>query len=662
MSITSFSSFYYFHIIFGTKKIQMQKTINNKYILILIALAGLTTCKDRNNAQNNDSNSMNNTEKNILAKDVHSFAQPNDVRVKHMHLDLSVDFDKHILSGYVLLDIENLTGADKLYLDTRDLDISKVTLDDSPETTSYKQGEVVEHLGQSLEIQILPSTKHVKIEYSTRDSAAALQWLSPEQTHGKVYPFLFSQSQAILARTWIPCQDGPGVKFTYTATIRTEPHLLALMSAENGTEKTSDGVYNFKMDQPISSYLMALTIGDLDFQSTGRNSGVYAEPGMLADCAWEFEDMQSMIDSAEELYGKYAWGRYDVVVLPPSFPFGGMENPRLTFATPTIIAGDRSLVSLVAHELAHSWSGNLVTNETWNDFWLNEGFTVYFESRIMEKIYGKAYADMLTKLGMGELTETIERLESEGKRDDTHLYLELENRDPDEGLTDVAYEKGRFLLKTIENTVGRENFDDFLKEYFTTNAFKPMNTERFIAYLRANLFAKGDSAALEDAIQLDKWIYGPGIPENVPVIHSDELVKVEKAAENFQNGTQKSSGLDTAGWTTHHWLYFLRRLNEETGKEKLIDLDNAFKLTNSGNSEILCDWFQLCIDNGYTTAYPAMESFLVRVGRRKFLTPLYKRLVKTEEGKEWALRVYAKARPGYHSVATNTIDAVLGWK
>lgn len=627
--------------------------------LLTLAIVPLTGCKDQSKDQSTDKSDMNNTEVIELARDVHSFAKPNDVRVKHMDLDLAVDFDQKILDGSVVLSIDNLSGSDTLHLDSRDLTIKKVTLDGNDEEVQFQLKDPVKPLGQELIIPINKDTKKVKIEYATSPNAAALQWLSPEQTYGKVKPFLFSQSQAILARTWIPCQDGPGVKFTYTATIQTDSSLLALMSAENGTKKSSNGVYEFRMDQPVSSYLMALTVGDLEFESLGRNSGVYAEPGMLEACAWELADMQSMIDSAEDLYGPYQWGRYDVVVLPPSFPFGGMENPRLTFATPTIIAGDRSLVSLVAHELAHSWSGNLVTNETWNDFWLNEGFTVYFEQRIMEKIYGMPYAHMLTKLGMGELKETIHRLNEEGKEEDTHLYLELEGRDPDEGLTDVAYEKGRFFLQTVENAVGRDKFDAFLKKYFTENAFKPMNTGRFITYLRGNLLAGPDSAALEDSIMIDAWIYGPGLPPNAPQPESEELVKVDSQVNQFMSGKIMAHQIDTTGWTTHHWLYFLRNLGDNVTAEQLVALDASFNLTQSGNSEILCDWFQLCIDAGYTKAYPAMEDFLIRVGRRKFLTPLYTRLVKTSEGKEWATRVYSKARPGYHSVSTNTIDEIV---
>ncbi|MBO6515976.1 MAG: M1 family metallopeptidase [Bacteroidia bacterium] len=623
-------------------------------VAVLVLLFIITGCN--NNTEN--PKTVNETDEHItteLAKDAHSFSNPNDVAVTHMHLDLAVDFEQRILHGSVRLDLDNKKDSKTLHLDTRQLHIEKIELDNGEET-KYALANDVEYFGQDLAIEILPTTKYVTIYYKTDPAAEALQWLLPEQTSGGEHPFLFSQSQAILARTWVPCQDSPGVKFTYSARITTSPELIALMSAQNGTTKNENGVYEFTMDQPVSSYLLALTVGDLNFQSLGRNCGVYAEPNMVEKCAWEFTDMQSMIDSAEALYGKYAWGQYDVVVLPPSFPFGGMENPRLTFATPTIIAGDRSLVALIAHELAHSWSGNLVTNETWNDFWLNEGFTVYFEQRIMEKVFGTPYEEMETKLGMGGLKHTIARLTEEGNADDTHLYLELDGRNPDDGLTDIAYEKGRFFLQTIEKAVGREKFDAFLKQYFSENAFKPMNTARFEKYLDDHLL-KGDTALI-NAIQPKAWIYGPGLPANAPVPQSIELDKVEEQIEAFMGG-KKASELTTDNWTTHHWLYFLRGLKSKVDTEQLADLDDAFGFTTSGNSEILCDWFQHCIALEYKAAYPSMEKFLTSVGRRKFLTPLYEPLAETEDGLAWARNVYEKAKPGYHAVSKNTIEGIL---
>lgn len=590
---------------------------------------------------------------NFLNKDAHSYSNFNDVRIKHLKLDLKVDFSDKTLDGKVDISIENYTKAKQLILDSKDLTIHKVLLEDSIET-SFSLGEKSEVFGQPLTVEVEPSTKVVSVYYTTSPDAEALQWLTPEQTLGKVHPFLFSQSQAILARSWVPCQDGPGVKFTYEATIKTDPNLIALMSAENGTTKNENGVYTFKMDQPISSYLLALTVGDLAFASTGRNSGVYAEPAMLEKSVWELNSMQSMIDSAEKLYGPYAWERYDVVILPPSFPFGGMENPRLTFATPTIIAGDRSLVALIAHELAHSWSGNLVTNETWNDFWLNEGFTVYFEQRIMEKIFGKPYEEMLTKLGMGELEATLKNLINEGNSEDTHLYLDLDGRNPDDGLTDVAYEKGRFFLQKLESVVGRERFDLFLKNYFKENKFKPMNTERFIANLNEHLLTPEE----EQAVNINAWVYGPGLPDNALIPYSEELDRVESSIAQYNNNQIKAEEIDISGYTTHHWLYFLRGL-KNLDSIKMHELDQNFNFTQTGNSEIACDWFKHCIDHQYEEAFPALNDFLIRVGRRKFLTPLYTRLAKSPQNKAWAKEVYQTARNGYHSVSYNTIDEVL---
>lgn len=590
---------------------------------------------------------------NFLNKDAHSYANFNDVRIKHLKLDLKVDFSEKILDGKVDISIKNYTKAKQLILDSKDLTIHKVLLEDSIET-SFSLGEKSEVFGQPLTVEVEPSTKVVSVYYTTSPDAEALQWLTPDQTLGKVHPFLFSQSQAILARSWVPCQDGPGVKFTYEATIKTDPNLIALMSAENGTTKNENGVYTFKMDQPISSYLLALTVGDLAFASTGRNSGVYAEPAMLEKSVWELNSMQSMIDSAEQLYGPYAWERYDVVILPPSFPFGGMENPRLTFATPTIIAGDRSLVALIAHELAHSWSGNLVTNETWNDFWLNEGFTVYFEQRIMEKIFGKPYEEMLTKLGMGELEATLKNLTNEGNSEDTHLYLDLDGRNPDDGLTDVAYEKGRFFLQKLESVVGRERFDLFLKNYFEENKFKPMNTERFIANLNEHLLTPDE----EQAVNINAWVYGPGLPDNALIPYSEELDRVESSIALYNNNQIKAEEIDISGYTTHHWLYFLRGL-KNLDSIKMHELDQNFNFTQTGNSEIACDWFKHCIDHQYEEAFPALNDFLIRVGRRKFLIPLYTRLAKSPQNKAWVKEVYQTARNGYHSVSYNTVDEVL---
>jgi leukotriene-A4 hydrolase len=587
--------------------------------------------------------------------DIHSFANSSEVTVKHLSLDLSVDFTAKTLSGTAKLSLQQRTRTSTLVLDTRGLIIEKVTRDADPSPVEFKLDEAHAIYGRALRIPITARTTSVTVTYRTSPDAAALQWLEPSQTAGKQKPFLFTQSQAILARTWVPCMDGPGVRMTYDATIRTRPDLLAVMSAENPTERSADGVYRFAMTQPIPSYLLALAVGDLEFRSLGARSGVYAEPSMVERSANEFVDLEAMISAAESLYGPYRWERYDLLVLPPSFPFGGMENPRLTFATPTILAGDRSLVSLVAHELAHSWSGNLVTNSSWNDFWLNEGFTVYFEQRIMEKMYGREYTEMLATLTLDGLKGSIASMGE--KNPDTRLKLDLTGRDPDEGVTDIAYNKGYFFLRLCEETFGRTAWDAFLKGYFDGNAFKPMTTELFLDILQKhfNLTKNKDLAA---KLTIDAWVYAPGLPANCPVPVSNELAKVTAQKDAFLNGTIASK-LETAGWNTHQWLFFLRSLPDSLRLEKVIELDYAFYFTRSGNSEILCEWFQRCIAANYETAFGPMRNYLMNVGRRKLVRPLYEGLAKTEQGKAWAKQVYEKARPGYHSVTYNTIDGIL---
>lgn len=585
----------------------------------------------------------------------HSFARPNQVAVKHLHLDLTVDFKAKQLSGTAELTLDRKSPTDNLRLDSNRLQIDRVTRADGAEL-SWTLGDKKPGLGRPLNVALPPANKanadKVIIHYSTSPTAEALQWLSPEQTTDKQHPFLFTQSQAILARTWVPCQDTPAVRMTYSAKIRVPAELLPVMSASNPQQKNKTGVYEFEMKQPIPSYLLALAVGDLKFIPVGDRSGVYAEPSVLKKAAWELNDTERMIGAAEKLYGPYRWQRYDVIFLPSSFPFGGMENPRLTFATPTILAGDRSLVALIAHELAHSWSGNLVTNATWNDFWLNEGFTVYFEQRIMEAVYGRRYSEMLARLNLDGLERELADLDAR----DTWLKLDLAGRNPDDGMNAIAYDKGYFFLRTLEESVGREKWDNFLRAYFDKFAFQSMTTEDFVQHLKSNL---------DTEIDIDAWIYGPGLPASVPNVKTEELTKVAKAAEQFKAGAPAktiASKFKTNEWTTHHWNYFLRSFDDKLTQDQMKDLDQEFGFTDSGNSEITHDWCLLAITSSYPPAMPKLESFLTSQGRRKFLQPLYEKLAETEDGKKLARKIYKTARPGYHSVSRKTIDEILDWK
>lgn len=589
--------------------------------------------------------------------DPHSYANPHETRVDSLHLSLMVDFDAQVLRGTA--DWFPVAGhSSKLILDTYGLDIHSVEADGR--AVPFRLGAHDNLLGQALEIALHQPTERVRIQYSTRKGARALQWLTASQTGGGQHPYLFTQSQAILARTWIPCMDSPGQRFRYTAEVEVPPGLLALMSAENPVETSSDGRYSFRMNQPVPAYLMALAVGRLEFRSLGERTGVYAEPTMLDRAFFEFADMEKMLSATELLYGPYVWGRYDVLVLPPSFPFGGMENPRLTFATPTIITGDRSLVSLIAHELAHSWSGNLVTNATWDDFWLNEGFTVYVEMRIMEALYGSDYAAMLSAIAYADVFEEIKSLTAGGQETKTRLAAHTKGEDPDDGVGPIAYDKGYHFLLLIEKTIGRARWDAFLKLYFQENAFKSMHTEGFLSRLDSLL-----STEEERRIGVQEWVYGTGLPKNCPPPISSRFAAVDSSLNGWRNGDAALLPQNIDAWSTHEWVYFLRQLNAGDSS-RVADLDRRFGFTGSPNAEIACVWYQWVIrfapkyseQRAFSTA---LDAYLTRVGRRKFIMPLYKTL--KEKGLvERALDIYKTARPNYHSVAIHSVDALLDWK
>jgi leukotriene-A4 hydrolase len=615
-----------------------------KYLAVSLAILILNGCNNSSSRQEGVGFNR--------SKDTHTLSNADSIEIQHLDLNVKVDFWNKQINGSALWTINNKNKIKDLKLDTYNLIIDSVLVDGSK--TAYTLDSPIKFLGSALHIPIKNDNKFVLIYYRTGKKALALQWLEPRQTHDKKNPFLYTQCEPIYARSWLPCADGPGIRFTYTARVAVPSGLMALMSAENSQFANDSGIYHFRMTIPIPAYLMALAVGDIAFKEIDARTGVYAEKGMIDRARWEFEDVGKMVDTAEKLYGPYRWGRYDMIVLPPGFPIGGMENPRLTFCTPTVIAGDRSLVTLAAHELAHSWSGNLVTNATWNDYWLNEGFTMYFERRIMEQMMGKSYSDMLWELGYQDLVDNVKELGAQSK--DTWLKLDLKGRDPDDGLTDIPYEKGSHFLKLIELSVGREKFDRFLGKYFNEHAFKTITTEEFLSYLDSNLLHH-DSTLIKK-IGINAWVYGPGIPANCPRADSERFTKVNKAREHFLQGTSPAL-LATKEWTTHEWLQFLRKMPASLSASQMKQLDDAFNFTNSGNSEIADLWFIMAVRSAYTPAYPAMEKFLSSVGRRKFLEPLYGEMMKTPNGTGMAKELYGKYRGNYHPLAQESLDKIV---
>jgi len=621
--------------------------------ILPLALALMSTACTSSSPSQAETETAPPMEKASYVQDIHSYSRPNEAVVKHLNLNLEVNFASQTLSGTAQWDIARADKAEQIIFDTYDLSIDAVTVDGAE--ASYELSSFDEHMGRPLKIHLPKGAQQVSIRYRTGDSARALQFLEPQQTAGKKQPFLFTQSQAILARSWVPTQDSPGIRFTYKAEVKVPKDMLALMSATNPQERQENGHYHFTMEQPIPSYLLALSVGDIRFDSIGPRTGVYAEPSVLQAAADEFANLEEMVVAAEKLYGPYAWERYDLIVLPPSFPFGGMENPRLTFATPTILAGDRSLVSLVAHELAHSWSGNLVTNATWSDFWLNEGFTVYFEQRIMEELYGREYSEMLAGLTRASLQKAATAMLAENP-DDTRLKLDLAGRNPDDGVTAIPYDKGYFFLRLLEETVGRERFDRFLRQYFDTHKFSVMTTERFVEILKTELLSPGEVAT----VGVQEWIYETGLPENLPEVHSARFALVDRALSTFLKQDKLPEDAVTEGWTTHEWLHFINSLPAKVSPQQLQALDKAYGLSQTGNSEIAAAWFQPTLRQNYEAVYPRVEEFLIEVGRRKFLTPTYAAMLESDK-RSMAESIYKKARPNYHAVSRETLDELLDW-
>jgi len=586
------------------------------------------------------------------ARDDQTFAQPQIARVTHIDLDLELDFDQQMVAGSAMLDILAEPGVDTVVLDNDGYDVASIT-DGEGKPLEYEVGEIVDGKGAPLSIT-MGDAREITIAYSAKD-AAALQWLTPEQTAGGEHPYLLSQGQATLNRTWIPTQDGPGIRQTWSARIVAPEELTVVMSGLSADEPeildNDRHAFTFEMDKPVAPYLIAIAAGDIVFKELGPRSGVWSEPSMIEAAAAELSDTEAMIDAAEALYGEYRWGRYDMIVLPPSFPYGGMENPVMTFLTPTFIAGDRSLTGLIAHELAHSWSGNLVTNANWTDSWLNEGVTSYFENRIVEEIYGKKRADQEAALSFAAIEDTLAEVGRDAPGTALHQPVNVDSIG-----SAIVYDKGAFFLRTVENIVGRERFDAWLQQWFDNHAFQPATSAMILADMEKNLVA--DEAEAEK-LRLREWIYETGLPENVAQPDPTAFAEVDKAAGAFSDNRE----LDAAAWgkwTSAERQRFLAKIPRELDNAELAALDEAFKLSASGNNEELFLWLELAMQNRYEAAVPTTENFLANVGRRKFVAPLFKALM--EEG-PWgqaiAKRIYANTRATYHAVTVGTVDELV---
>jgi aminopeptidase N len=592
-----------------------------------------------------------------FANDPHSYAQPDQVVVTHLDLDLKLDFPHRQLDGHATLKLDwKNPQAASLVLDTRDLKIAKIEAlgaDGKASPLKYVLAPRDKQLGSKLTIATPKHPTQVRIVYTTSPKASGLQWLTPAQTADKKQPFMFSQSESIHARSWVPLQDSPAIRFSYDAHVSAPKDVRVVMSALNDAKHPLNGDFSFDQPHPIPSYLLAIGAGDIAVRETGPRSAVYAEPSVVGKAAHEFEDTEKMIATAERLYGPYRWGRYDILVLPPSFPYGGMENPNMTFATPTVLVGDKSLVSLVSHELAHSWSGNLVTAASWRDIWLNEGITTYVQGRITEALYGKGLADEEALLSARALQKEIGTMPANSQK----LAPDPRGIDADDSLSDVAYDKGSWFLRTLEQRFGRDTFDSYLKGYFDHFAFRSISTEQMLDYLKPNLIEKYPGKMSWDEVKA--WVYGEGIPKDAPLPDSARFNTIDRERTAFLAGSLAAGKLDAKGWNTQEWMYFLDRLPDVTPLDKLQQIDAAWHLTGTPNAEIGMRWYSHAIAGGDKAAWPAAAEHMTRIGRLYLTLPLYQAFVKTPDGLAYAEQVYARARSGYHPLTQDAVEAVF---
>ena len=591
------------------------------------------------------------------ASEPHSYAQPDQVVVTHLDLDLKLDFPHKQLEGQATLKLDwKNPQASSLVLDTRDLKIAKIeALGADGKTTPLKYALAPrdKQLGEKLTIATPTHPIQVRIVYTTSPDASGLQWLTPAQTADKKLPFMFSQSESIHARSWVPLQDSPAIRFSYTAHVTAPKDVRVVMSALNDAKHPLNGDYSFDQPHPIPSYLLAIGAGDIAVKETGPRSAVYAESSVVGKAAHEFEDTEQMIATAEKLYGPYRWGRYDILVLPPSSPYGGMENPDMTFATPTVLVGDKSLVSLVAHELAHSWSGNLVTAASWRDIWLNEGVTTYVQGRITEALYGKGLADEEALLSARALQKEIGAMPANSQK----LAPDPRGIDADDSLSDVAYDKGSWFLRTLEQRFGRATFDNYLKGYFNHFAFQSITTEQMLDYMKPNLIEKYPGKMSWTEVQ--NWVYGTGIPKDAPLPDSPHFDTIDQERSAFLASQMPADKLGAKDWNTQEWMYFLDRLPNVTPLAKIQQLDAAWHLTGTPNAEIGMRWYSHAIAAGDKAVWPAAAEHMIRIGRLYLTVPLYKALVGTPDGLAYAEQVYAKAKAGYHPLTQQVVEDLI---
>jgi leukotriene-A4 hydrolase len=581
--------------------------------------------------------------------DPHSYADLDQGRIKHIDFQMQVDFKKRCLQVQAIYTLDRpIKGS--FFMDTWDLNVSRVYSDGKAIDWEMDKSDPL--LGERLHLQGLNGTSTFSIELTTSPGASALQWLEPHQTSGEKHPFLYSQCQAIHARSIFPCQDTPSVRFTYTADVQVASHLIAIMAAAYRGSQTEEKLnrFSFNMPQPIPSYLFALAVGNLTFRELGPRCGIFSEPELIDAAAWEFAENEAKLAQAEKLFGPYVWERYDILVLPPSFPYGGMENPRLTFLSPIFLLGDRSETIIVTHELAHAWTGNLVTNATWEDFWLNEGWTTFAHTRITEALEGRDYAQFRTALARIRMLQDMDRFGMKSPL--TCLWFPMQGLHPDEIFSSIPYHKGNAFLMYLEETVGREVFDTFIKKYIDTFRFRSITTAAFVEFLQAEL----PTAASK--VDLQKWLYRPGFPEDAPSLKSHIYDDVSAKAEAFAKGERLQRD-EIKDWKPDQVQLFLQLLPERVSIEDCSYLEQLFKLHKKTAAATLSVFYSLAVRSEYQNALPGIEHFIANIGRHFLVAPVLRAMTQSEWAKNKARPIFERYRSRHHPITVNYLDKLL---
>jgi leukotriene-A4 hydrolase len=581
--------------------------------------------------------------------DPHSYADLTQGKITHIDLRIKTDFDTHILqveADYQLA--EPVSGS--LFLDTAGIDLVQAVANGQELVWEFDEQD--ELLGERLHLKDLDHVSAFTLTLNTSPEARALQWLPDVQTAGGKHPFLYSQCQAIHARSIFPCQDTPSVRFTYSAEVEVPKALTAVMAAEQlgGEERGANKVFRFKMPQPIPSYLFAIGVGNLAFRELGPRTGVYAEPEIVEAAAWEFAENEAKIVEAEKLLGPYLWGRYDLLILPPSFPYGGMENPRLTFLTPTAILGTRGQTNLITHELAHAWTGNLVTNATWEDFWLNEGWTTYAETRITEVLEGMEIADLMAVYDEQRLFEIMNRVGMDSPL--TRLKVPSEGRDPDATTTIIPYYKGSFLLKECEYAVGRERFDAFIHKYTGKYQFQSLTTEAFLDFLKQEL------PGVFEKVNIAHWVYESGLPTERHRPQSALYETVRQVVEAYKQGTRPTRE-QVADWHRYQILAFLQMLPERIPVEDCKYFEEILELEKKNDAGHYMYFYATCIASGYQEILPRVEEFIGRVGRMLYVLPIFRAMIASDWAKADSRRILEQVRERHHKITVHVINKLL---